>query len=386
MGKRIIIATIILILLYIYILLCHTVFSNTVLYTIVPTCFVLAIISNPPKPSIYLVLLFLLYVWVSLTYFVATNTDYAKEQIHQIIGCFLFAVPIYYVSVKHYSKIMWVYGLWFVYFFVCLYQLRDINFYSFSEEDRVTMENGGFNANHFGQYTVYLTFILYLFGELNNKLRNLFWIIVPIAFFIALITASRQVLILEIPLIAILFYLRYIKFGNRKSLSWFVLILLIAVPLLYNTVVSIYDNSFLAQRSELEVKDDARIRLVIGAIKVGLEHPLFGVGPGNYRLYSFNHFSYSHNTFTELFANTGIFGFAIYFSMIAIFLKRQLKRYKRTKDPMYITFFVFGVFYALDNFFISFYTSILLISFFILLSTHSEEYYKSSQRLLLIKN
>ena len=107
-----------------------------------------------------------------------------------------------------------------------------------------------------------------------------------------------------------------------------------------------------------------------------MEHFPLGVGANNYIIYSYNkHFS--HNTYVELLANEGFVGLFLYLYLLLGYMKRQYKRYKRSKDKMFLSFMIFGIFYMVDGFFYAFYSQIWLISFFILVATHSETYYKN---------
>ena len=58
-------------------------------------------------------------------------------------------------------------------------------------------------------------------------------------------------------------------------------------------------------------------------------------------------------------------------------MKVQIRRYKKFKDKYFLVFGFFGLFYIIDGFFYVFYAQIWLISFFILVATHSDTYYKT---------
>ena len=140
---------------------------------------------------------------------------------------------------------------------------------------------------------------------------------IPLSFFVALTTASRQVLIIQIPLIVLLLWIRYFQGGKKKTKLLFVFITVIAIIVLLPKVVPIFQDSYLAERSQESVKDDTRVFLMKDAIRVGFEHFPIGVGAGNYQKYA--PWGYiSHNTFTELFANTGVVGFSLFSSPVIL--------------------------------------------------------------------
>lgn len=181
-------------------------------------------------------------------------------------------------------------------------------------------------------------------------------------------------LIIQIPLLALLTFIRYVEGTSLKRKLLFVLIAAIACVASIGPITKSYDNSYLKVRSETKAKDDVRVLLLQDAIKVGCQHPIMGVGPGNYVRYSFNR-HFSHCTYTELFANTGVIGALIYVSLVLMFITSQWKRFWKYRDKTYLVFFVCGLIYLFDNFFYVFYVDLWLIGFFILLASHSETYF-----------
>lgn len=198
----------------------------------------------------------------------------------------------------------------------------------------------------------------------------------PLSFYTAIYTASRQVLSIQLPLISILLYIRYLKNHTiAKKLQFSFIAILVSLAIL-PFVIDTYDSSYLKERNEINIEEDSRIKLAKDAIKVGFEHFPLGVGPGNYIVHSYNkHFS--HNTYTELFANEGIVGLIIYLVIVIGFVKEQWKRYRMYADDIFLVFFWCGAFYIIDGFFYSFYQELWLISFFILTITHSKTYYET---------
>lgn len=89
----------------------------------------------------------------------------------------------------------------------------------------------------------------------------------------------------------------------------------------------------------------------------------------------------SHNSYAEIFANAGIPGLLMYTSLLGVFIRRQFIRYRQTKDSTFLVFFVFGIIYAFYNFFYVFYRAPWLIMFFVIVSSHSEMYYKREMQI-----
>ena len=146
--------------------------------------------------------------------------------------------------------------------------------------------------------------------------------------------------------------------------------------------MEVYNDSKLKERNSIEIKEDGRILLLKDVIRIGNDHFPLGVGANNFVVYSYNK-GFSHNTYLELYVNEGIIGVSIYIYLMLSFIITQWKRYRRTKDLMYYYFLLAGIFFAVDGFFYVFYPYLWLIGFFILISTHSECYYKNNKVYML---
>lgn len=80
---------------------------------------------------------------------------------------------------------------------------------------------------------------------------------------------------------------------------------------------------------------DARKELLMESIQVTLEHPLFGVGPGNFQAYT-QSWHVTHNTYTELSSETGLIGLGLFLAIVVLTFRNlgkvaKSERYKN--DP-----------------------------------------------------
>jgi O-antigen ligase len=73
---------------------------------------------------------------------------------------------------------------------------------------------------------------------------------------------------------------------------------------------------------------DARRELLMESIHVTLQHPLFGVGPGNFQAYT-QSWHVTHNTYTELSSETGLPGLGLFLTILFLTF-RSLKRVSET--------------------------------------------------------
>jgi O-antigen ligase len=245
------------------------------------------------------------------------------------------------------------------------------------QHERLQDEN--INANAFAYYTFLFTFSWFELGEIieKEKLKKLFRIlflgVVPLSAYVALLTASRQILVIQIPLLILLFYFRYYK---KKAGKGFLIIVLILFAILYvKYVPKLYNGSKLQFRNEKRISQDSRMDLMKDAVEVGEEHPIFGVGPRNFMLFT-PYGKFSHCSYTELFANSGILALLLYVYLLLSFMLKQIRRYRRTKDNQYLYFISFGLVYILANLFYVYYVVPWLLGYFFLVNSHSNSRYK----------
>lgn len=348
-----------------------------------PAAFVFTLFAiKDIKASQCFQLLIWLYLWHIVTTITAVNTSLAISQLRRLVGCFFMAFSFYYLGKKE-KLIPWLYITYLVYYLGMIYYanqniLTDEFDYT---EDR--LDDRILNANLVAYFSFFATYIIYIFPFI---IKRKFWIkffkvlflLSPLwSFAVAIYTASRQVIVIQFPIVAILLYLRYLRKRSLRVQTTAVIIGLLALVMLYQRAMNIFESSLLYQRTESELVEDTRARHLRNSIRVGLENPIFGVGPGNYGVYVYRRKTFSHSTYLEVFANTGFIGLILFCAMIWLFIKRQWQRYRRTKDNMFLYFLIFSLFYALDNVFYVFHIQPWLIAFLFLVDSHSRQYYNS---------
>lgn len=358
--------------------------NSIALYGAIPFAFVLSLFDKSRYKNESFKLFVVLSVWLLCTVLWAMDTDAAFRQMRQVLGCLLVS---YVVGKNAYKDNMlpWLYVVWLALYVSAIYYanthiVQDIEF----GEERLNDEK--LNANMLAYHTFYSTVVIYVLGEIlqSSFWRKFFRVLlvgmVYISFFVAIATASRQVLIVQIPLFAFILYIRYMLHVSVIPRIVFVLLISVIGIVGFEYFSELYDNSLLKQRGEMDIEDDSRIILIGDAFKVGMDNFFHGVGAGNYQIVSYGH-KFSHNTFLELFANTGIVGVLIYVGMLILYLKKQIGYYRVTGDKLFLLFFVFGVIYCVDNVFYVFYNSQWLVAFFILVSSHSDAYFGKRYRI-----
>jgi len=347
------------------------------LYVAIPSAFILSFRCATKNlyddKSFKIFTLFLL--WIMFTWLGADDVPVATRQMKRLLGVFLMSGTVCNLATDK-RNIPWLYGLYVVLFIVALNYARTHILIAKFDITHDRLDDDRLNANVLANYTFYATFSLFVLGDIIYKeickkvFCLLFLMMIPLSFVIAIFTASRQVLLVQTPIIGILLYIRYIKDVSIRTKMGFILVVCFVVSMFANPIAEIYDNSFLKQRSENSIQDDGRFKVLNEAIDVGCQNLLVGVGPGNFILHSSQHI-FSHCSYTEAFANTGIMGLILYLYLIGNFLKNQWKYYCVTKETVYLTFLSFGIIYVFYNFFYVFYSDLWLMSFFLFVAHNS---------------
>ena len=354
------------------------------LYIALPIAFLMSTLSNKGfRLNVYEKILYALFTWDCLAYFWADNKELASIELHALLGAFLLS---YVVSIqgRKLSHAPYLYFVWaLLYISAWNYAAHHILVFMTDNNDRLNDEN--LNANTLAYYTFYFSFLCYVLSEIvKQKMIQrfwtiVFWVMLPLSFVVALLTASRQVLVIQLPLYAMLIYIRFIKGVSVKHKILFCIIVIICLIAASGLIEDAYNDSFLKQRAERSITEDSRFALIGNAIEVGIENFPLGIGSANFQGVSY-HGEIAHNSYLEAFADMGIIGMLLYTSLMFVYTFRQWRRYRQSNDKMYFIFFTFGLIYTLDGFFFVFYNAIWLISYFMLVAAHSEAYHERKEK------
>ena len=151
-----------------------------------------------------------------------------------------------------------------------------------------------------------------------------------VEFYGIFLTGSRKALILA----AVFFVFSLLRTWNRrKELSdstkiflGLVFIVIIAFGVLWMLPAYMSSSAF-SRMQDADVGINDRWNIALDALRVFSQHPFFGVGINNYKLYS-SYGLYAHSTIPELLSGTGIIGtilfFIPYFSVFYSLLKKNM--------------------------------------------------------------
>lgn len=349
--------------------------NNICLYVFLPLSFVLVLSQNRDiyETNRFLKLLFVLYFWFLISSFFSVDVNESFLQVKRTVATFLLCTVFASIGEKRPVVGYVIYLL----FFIALLYYAYFNILSIIDVSEERMQDDNVNANMFAYYTSFTTFALFILSYCSTNKKRLFNVLflgmIPLSFIVALLTGSRQTLLVQIPLIASLLGVKYVR--NGKGVLVFSLIILVAILLFFSFGEGMYEHSTLAHRNELSVGDDERTFLIKDAFRVGFNNIVLGVGPGCYKLVNPTH-HYAHCAYAELIACSGLPALAIYVSMLIIFIKTQIKRYYASKNRLFLSFALFGVIFSFQNLFYAFYLLPWLMSFFVLVSSHSNSIFE----------
>lgn len=301
-----------------------------------------------------------------LSYFVSVKSDSIVNGniasiISEIIKFGIVAVYFYigYNSFNdkiNFKKILllWIVGLWFtiitgIVFQICYWIGKNITWHNtLSDNSRLL---GGFtDANLAGTYLTLSFFLVILYYKVSEGRFNKWFSIVTMGFtaLCIFLTQSRGSMVGFIISVGL-----FVLWNIRKLYKALILLLPICFVLYFGFLDMDYTflnsglSDSISDRIELAANGQEqfiiRKNLSLASIMMGMDHPVLGVGRGNFTLNSKqyidkiydkrNDFIYSeslrcipHNTFAGMFAEMGIIGLSIFSSLFVILFIKLFKK------------------------------------------------------------
>ena len=356
--------------------------NSVALYIVVPLLFFVCLRKNSrliknKYIAIYTVIMFISFV----SCFIAVDSVLAFSSWKTMVGGWMVCVVLF-CLIQQYPEsqngIMITYALLLATTIYYLWQTGEL---ANTDITSSRLGQSAVNANDIAYLLFFLaTIVTIIFYEVGypRKLKILLVYVglLVLAIWCSLITASRQILLVVIPMIlaGLLFNLTNYSFKARNIIL-FALGVCIAYLVYQQIIYPMIESSYLGTRLNEDAKEDIRILLMVEGFSVGSEHWLLGVGTGNFIRYSaFG--AFSHCSYSEIFANSGIFALTAYVILLLMFIKRQYDYFKNTRADIFKYTFVLGIAWAIYNFLYVFYTGPWLIGYFFLIAGYSERKYK----------
>lgn len=298
--------------------------------------------------SKYFSLYLFIILWMLCSSLLNPNTMESLRLMIPVVGTFFVSMSVYAITRlnRNASAVFLIYVLLFA--VLMIMNVRSSGFTTdFDYSNELERRGNSFlNANEFAYYSLFAVIGWRIYFLIKNVSLNSFILLglyllsALVSFFVALMIASRQVLILQIPILLFFFYLDFVK-GNRHK--FFALILTIIIIVATPFIIHQYDNSYLATRYEVGFQEDTRSVLMIKAIEETMDNPVFGIGLG-----ANAHFS--HSTYTHLMSRSGIPALIAFVVIIGKCIFEQWRRYFRFKRSRFLLYWGCLIIIAIGNF------------------------------------
>ena len=290
-----------------------------------------------------------------------------------LIGIYFFIGYNSFLQQKEFKKVVlfWVIGVWINIIIGLFVQFNYFIGNNILWHNTISSNNrflGGFtDANLAGTYLTFSFFIAIVFIQLyKNKIYKIIgYLTLILTVFCIFMTQSRGTLAGF--LVALGLYILW----NIKRLCKIVILIL---PLLFIVYLGFIDidytlfdqslSSSIEERLESAIQGEGqfliRKNLSLASIQMGLDHPIFGVGRGNFVLnskpyidkiydkrddfvYSESIRSLPHNTFAGIFAEMGLIGLTIFSSIFILLLYKMWNNKNKINMIFFFALIGFGV-------------------------------------------
>ena len=326
------------------------------------------------KPLFWYIIFFL---FASFSILYSIDSDAALETQKKMLVVLLFTISVFAYALNSIKavKVFFIANV-IVLFILILYVLK--LGVSINSTDR--LEDTIITPNTYGYYVftgLSSLFMLYPYRQ-NRKQKILYLILLVLGciFSIMLVVASASrgaSIIVGLLIIGNVFI---ISTASKKGILKKVIVSIVFVVSTFYLSDFLNDNylddSYLLTRfNALEERETPRQFHVRKALEIGSEHPFAGVGAGNYAIIpkKIEQGSFSHNTFTEVFANFGLFGVFIYLSIlfkIGFKIRKNVKtNNKKMRVINYQILFFFFLFLLYNTLYIVYLTTIFMHFLFV---------------------
>lgn len=326
--------------------------------------------------SKYTLLYLFLIIWMLLSSMINYNSIVSIREMIPVVGSCFLSLSVYGIAYRN-DKARIIFLSYIVLFIFLMFKnitregfVSDFDYAN--EAERVN--NSILNANDFAYYSLYAIMSLRLFIQmLRIKIKPFILIVIYVicalvSFFVAMMVASRQVLIIQIPLIVLFIYIDFVKKDglNRKLILLIIAIVIISI---LPSILDTYSHSYLAKRNEISFREDVRSELLSIAFVNGLDNPFFGLGLGA-DIY------FSHCTYTHLLERCGFPAAIIFVIIIFYAIIDQYKRYRRTRELNFLLYFYCIVIIAVGHITYSYIDEPFLMSIMFAIVGVSDKEYK----------
>ena len=327
------------------------------------------------KPLLWYIIFFM-FASVSILYSIDQGEAIETQKKMLIVLLFTIAVFSYALNSIKTVKVIYIANA-IVLFILIFYVIR----LGVDTESQERIEESVFNANTYGYYVFTGLFSLFLLYSCRRTYKGKIIYIILISLgsifssWLVLASASRGAsIIISLLIIGNVFIITSAskKGMLRKVIISIVLIIGLFYLASYVTQEYLKDSYLLQRFNNLEERETPRQFHARKAFEIGSENPILGVGAGNYAIIpkAVEQGSFSHNTFTEIFANFGLTGLVMYLIMLLLPLAKIRKNLKtnnkKTRVLNYQILLFFFTFVIYSTLYVVYLTNIFMHFFFVI--------------------
>ncbi len=314
-----------------------------------------------PKDTQLLLLIILLFWFISSSF-------WAKEAQFSLSLAFVFSLYVFFyffvilfTKTKH-DLYKWAYLLPLSAVVVCFYDLKFLASVTGGEARdlrNIGVEEGHVLIDQLGiTATLSVLLLLHIFVFSRKFWAKLYSIILLLVCSVAILISGHRTglsILLSMSIFYAFFMLRskIIKKKERRTLTFFIVIMLFVIigavvfiavnlPTVYEVLTDRIIGTFDPQHEStigenLFVEDNPRAKLWGAALQMFISNPLGGVGLGNFRVEvpkidpSLQFWEFSHNTFLDLLAETGIIGLMLFLLVVV----SAFRNYNKAANILY---------------------------------------------------
>lgn len=375
--------------------------SSVVMQALLVMVFVFSIASDKMKftlNSFLKVELLFMAITITTSFIVGKDYSYIINTAQTLIYGFMFGYAMFCIM-RNSKSMNWFVLSWVIAGVIMVSYILLTGGYARARSGRITA-NEEMNTNTLG---VFLTFsicgVIILLSNLVKKSRFQAVAISAgiglIALFLYMIIASGSRKAFLASAFAVLFWLiiglipllKNISPGKRIISLAFMSGIILFIYFKYGTSFAAISTTLMYRLNVLSgksVTDLHRWELIVDALKVFGDHAVFGVGWNNYRFYSAFQ-QYSHNTYVEVLACTGVSGsvFAYYlWLLIGKNYYKNVRRYKNSAAKLSVIILL-AITLFIDTGQIMYYNSSLLMIFHFLYAVSSTEFVNANMDLCI---
>lgn len=313
-------------------------YGTPIFFAVAVACTLASLFAEKVKISSEMVCWILYFILSLMTIIFAKNAKFATDGLTKFAQRLVIIIIIAYICEKD-KSIKFAIRLLAVTAIVCMVCSL---LYNTGIDTKLTMESGAnISTNDIGSLMAYGCFaVLFAFGLKEHK--GFMKTAIKIAYIVGAVsviflTGSRKSILAIFIFFGLLFlFCSRDLFKNMSTVQFVFATLLIigAIVFVYYFLLPNAENTDLYQRvfgrkaEKADASDESRIRLYISALNDFKENILVGIGFNNFK---FVHMNYSHSTFVEPLACSGIIGF-LYLAPYVMMLVKQIKLIKLNKD------------------------------------------------------